>query len=179
MQGHAPHSLHMPTLLPPGPGPCCKSPWPHLDSHTFPLYVTLPHSSSLFPLLQGWAEPARFYDPILNIKMQFTSVADYAPFSVRKSALIDVGGIDEGLSEPGECGIFSDADLCMRLWASGYYVAHMYVPYGSDGEEGSSHGSLTGARWVGRVGLAPGQPGSWRRRAAAGAGQRTSCALRT
>jgi hypothetical protein len=100
----------------------------------------------LTPCSQGWAEAARFYDPILNLRVQFTSVADYAPFSVRKSALIDVGGVDEGLSEPGECGIYSDADLCMRLWASGYYVAHMYIPYSADGEEGSSHGKVTGAR---------------------------------
>jgi hypothetical protein len=61
-------------------------------------------------------------DPALGLKVQFASVADYAPFSMRKTAFVDVGGIDEGLSEPGECGIFSDNDLCMRLWTAGYQV---------------------------------------------------------
>jgi hypothetical protein len=34
---------------------------------------------------------------------------------VRATALAAVGGLDEGMARPGECGIFTDYELCMRL----------------------------------------------------------------
>ena len=54
----------------------------------------------------------------LGVPFQFVSVADFSPFAVRASALAAVGGLDEGMARPGECGIFTDYELCMRLWAS-------------------------------------------------------------
>lgn len=42
--------------------------------------------------------------------------------SLRRSAWQHVGGIDETMSEPGECGIMSDFELCTRMWLAGYQV---------------------------------------------------------
>ena len=63
-----------------------------------------------------------FRDPVTNIEVQFVQNADYAPFAMRKSAWRHVGGIDESLSEPGECGIWGDWELCTRMWLAGYQV---------------------------------------------------------
>ena len=51
-----------------------------------------------------------------GLPFQFVSVADYSPYAVRAEALRDIGGLDEGLAEEGECGIFTDYELSMRLW---------------------------------------------------------------
>ena len=59
-----------------------------------------------------------------GMPFQFVTVADYSPFAVRASALAVVGGMDEGMAAPGECGILADYDLCMRLWMAGWQVAH-------------------------------------------------------
>ena len=40
----------------------------------------------------------------------------------RKSALKYIGGIDETLSEPGECGIWGDWELSTRMWLAGFQV---------------------------------------------------------
>lgn len=43
----------------------------------------------------------------------------------------DFGGIDEGLSEPGECGIQSDYELSYRAWVAGWQVRRA-MAQGSD-----------------------------------------------
>lgn len=35
------------------------------------------------------------------------SVADYAPYGLRAEAFREIGGLDEGFAETGDCGIFS------------------------------------------------------------------------
>lgn len=73
---------------------------------------------------------------------QFVMLANFGPYALRRAAYVDVGGLDEGYTEPGQCGIFSDFDLSMRLWSAGYLVLHMYTPqshmFESDGEVGGS-----------------------------------------
>ena len=61
--------------------------------------------------------------------MQFVFAVDYAPVAVRKAAFQHVGGVDEGTSEPGECGIIGDWELSTRMWASGWQVC-MFVCVG-------------------------------------------------
>lgn len=50
---------------------------------------------------------AVFYFPRRGIPFQFVSVADYAPYALRASAFREIGGLDEGFANEGECGIFS------------------------------------------------------------------------
>jgi hypothetical protein len=72
-------------------------------------------------------------------------VADYAPYSFRRAAFLDIGGLDEGASEPGQCGIISD-------WEVG--------PAGA-GRGGRSWGQVMGAGRGGRSwgrGAGPGAP---------------------
>jgi len=66
-----------------------------------------------------------FRDPVTKVAMQFVFLADYAPVALRRTAFKAVGGIDEGLMEPGECAIQTDWELCKRLWLAGYQVAYM------------------------------------------------------
>ena len=47
---------------------------------------------------------------------------DMAPLALRRTALLQVGGFDETLSEPGMCGIISDWDLSQRMWVAGWAV---------------------------------------------------------
>ena len=53
------------------------------------------------------------------------SVADLAPFAFRSDAYLEVGGLDEGLAEPGECAIGQDYELSTRLWLSGWQVGRL------------------------------------------------------
>ncbi|GAX77116.1 hypothetical protein CEUSTIGMA_g4562.t1 [Chlamydomonas eustigma] len=67
-----------------------------------------------------------FRDPALGLDVQFVMLVDFAPMALLRSAFRYVGGLDEGLSEPGMCGIYSDFELSARLWAAGWQV--MYYP---------------------------------------------------
>ncbi|KAG1660176.1 hypothetical protein FOA52_005276 [Chlamydomonas sp. UWO 241] len=81
-----------------------------------------------------------FRDSALAMDVAFVPKVDMAPLAVRKSAWHYIGGMDESLTEPGECGILTDWDLCHRLWVSGWHV--MAVPatlMRHDAEEGSTH----------------------------------------
>jgi len=64
-----------------------------------------------------------FRDPSTNISMQFVQLVDFAPLAVRRTAFHHVGGLDEGLSDPGRCGVYSDFELSYRLWRAGWQVA--------------------------------------------------------
>ncbi|GAX76660.1 hypothetical protein CEUSTIGMA_g4106.t1 [Chlamydomonas eustigma] len=92
-----------------------------------------------------------FHDKELGIKAQFVAAADFAPLAVRKTVFEEVGGLDEGLSEEGVCGIFGDWDLVTRMWLSGWQVMYMDV----DGlqvdstSSGGTHKPETGDRcWL-------------------------------
>lgn len=49
-------------------------------------------------------------------------LVDYAPMAIRRSALQNVGWLDETLADPGECGIWSDWEISTRLWLAGWQV---------------------------------------------------------
>jgi hypothetical protein len=80
-------------------------------------------------------------------------VADFAPLSVRRAALLDVGGLDEGMAEPGQCGIASDWELCTRLWVAGWQVGYMHVETKQQGmgEQVPGLGALGRAGWALRL----------------------------
>ena len=59
-------------------------------------------------------------DPAHGLPFEFVSVADYAPYAVRREAYLEVGGMDEGVVEPGECGIMTDYELSLRFWMAGW-----------------------------------------------------------
>ena len=45
-------------------------------------------------------------DPALgNLPMQFVQLVDFGPMALLRAAFKHVGGLDEGLSRPGVCGI--------------------------------------------------------------------------
>ena len=67
-----------------------------------------------------------FKEPQLGFDFQFVGAVDLAPVSFRRAALLDVGGFDEGMSEPGQCGILSDWEISSRLWMAGWKVG--YIP---------------------------------------------------
>jgi len=79
-------------------------------------------------------------DPVLGLQLQFAQVVDMAPMAVRRSAYLHVGGLDETASEPGECGVMSDWDLCVRMWKAGWQVMTTRpVPMENDGQAGGTH----------------------------------------
>lgn len=99
-----------------GPEGSPLSPFPALPkSHPHP-----------FPTLQGNNNyGAHFIDGRTRVPSLFTQSVDYSPFAMRKTAWVSVGRIDETSSDQGECGIWSDWELCTRLWAAGWQVMAM------------------------------------------------------
>ncbi len=80
----------------------------------------------------------------------------------RRSMFHEIGGLDEGLSEPGQCGIWSDWEVCMRTWLAGYQVVHMAAPRNGDGTPGGTHRNVgVGGR---RGCCCCGRGGGWSRR---------------
>ncbi|GAX78604.1 hypothetical protein CEUSTIGMA_g6043.t1 [Chlamydomonas eustigma] len=92
-----------------------------------------------------------FKDPVLDLTMHFVEKVDMAPMVVRKSAFINIGGMDETTTEPGECGILTDWDLCIRMWVAGWQVmAAKQVIMGHDQEAGGTHKPETAERCWGK-----------------------------
>ena len=60
----------------------------------------------------------------LKLPMQFIGCVDIGPLVARRSAFIDVGGFDEGISPPGFPGIGLDFDISIRMWLRGWPVIH-------------------------------------------------------
>lgn len=78
-----------------------------------------------------------------GIPFQFVTMADFGPFAFRRSFFHEVGGLDEGMSDAGQCAHFLDFDLSMRLWVSGYQTGLLYMPpmheFRGDGNIGGTH----------------------------------------
>ncbi|KAG2439193.1 hypothetical protein HXX76_004556 [Chlamydomonas incerta] len=92
-------------------------------------------------------------DPKTGNNMMFAMQVDLAPIAFRRSALRLVGGFDEGLSDPGECGIWSDWELTIRMWVAGWHVAYMPLVSKSratPNETSGTHKPETGVRCWGR-----------------------------
>ena len=53
-----------------------------------------------------------FKDPAIGLEMQFAMLVDFAPMAILRSAFRYVGGLDEGMSEPGMCGICKRGGVC-------------------------------------------------------------------
>ena len=47
--------------------------------------------------------------------MQFAMLVDFAPMAILRSAFRYVGGLDEGMSEPGMCGICKRGGGCSEV----------------------------------------------------------------
>ncbi|GIL93289.1 hypothetical protein Vretifemale_20704, partial [Volvox reticuliferus] len=94
-----------------------------------------------------------FMDPNTTNNIIFAFQVDLAPLAIRRSAYKFVGGLDEGMSDPGECGIWSDWELSIRFWTAGWHVAYMPLirkAPSDPGEVGGTHKSETGVRCWGR-----------------------------
>ncbi|KAG1661003.1 hypothetical protein FOA52_007168 [Chlamydomonas sp. UWO 241] len=93
-----------------------------------------------------------FREPELGVGMAFAQVVDFGPLAVRASAFEAVGGLDEGLSDAGVCGIYSDWELSHRMWASGWHVAYMPLQGRKEDNQAESgtHKPETGVRCWGR-----------------------------
>ncbi|GLC37752.1 hypothetical protein PLESTB_001473200 [Pleodorina starrii] len=96
---------------------------------------------------------ANFMDPYTSNHMIFAFQVDLAPIAIRRTAYRAVGGLDEGMSDPGECGIWSDWELSIRFWTAGWHVAYMPLvrkAAGDPSEPGGTHKPETGVRCWGR-----------------------------
>ena len=49
-----------------------------------------------------------------------------APLAVRKSAYINVGGMDETMSEPGDCGTSAVTPACMHACIELHDIGHKF-----------------------------------------------------
>jgi GT2 family glycosyltransferase len=69
----------------------------------------------------------RFADPALSgAPFEWLSTFAFAPVAFRAAAFAAVGGLDESFAPlPGDCGIYADSEMSLRLWAAGWQVAHV------------------------------------------------------
>ncbi|GFR46805.1 hypothetical protein Agub_g8438 [Astrephomene gubernaculifera] len=90
-------------------------------------------------------------DPKTGVQWNFIHAADFAPLGIRATTYRALGGLDEGSSRPGDCGIWGDWELCARAWADGWHVGFMYVPGRlGDGQPGGTHTGATAEKCWGR-----------------------------
>jgi hypothetical protein len=77
-----------------------------------------------------------FKDPVSGLDFQFAGAMDFAPMTMRRSAYLDIGGIDEGMGEPGQCAIMSDWELSSRMWLAGWQMGYTWLSMQGDGATG-------------------------------------------
>jgi hypothetical protein len=63
-----------------------------------------------------------YLSPVTGRPFMYIAEAYVGPFFIRKSFYEAAGGFDHAYSEPGECGILFEADLCYRAWLAGWRV---------------------------------------------------------
>ncbi|CAI6001876.1 unnamed protein product [Closterium sp. NIES-65] len=73
----------------------------------------------------GWLWTHPSYDPRTSLRGFFAGVVDFAPFVMRRDVFLELGGLDEGLSARGECGIITDWHFTYRIWFGGYQVMNV------------------------------------------------------
>ncbi|GIL60741.1 hypothetical protein Vafri_15268 [Volvox africanus] len=102
--------------------------------------------------LERWPDTFMFSDPGTGNFFTFPLQVDYAPVALRRAALLSVGGVDEGMSDRGECGIMSDWELSVRFWTAGWQVGYMpLVMRGRvNNEDGTTHSPENVRRCWGR-----------------------------
>ncbi|GIL62921.1 hypothetical protein Vafri_17101 [Volvox africanus] len=90
-------------------------------------------------------------DPRTGVRWSFVQLVDFAPLAIRASAFSELGGLEEGFSRPGDCGIWGDWELCSRAWLAGWQVGYLYLEgRDGDGHEGGTHTSSNAERCWGR-----------------------------
>jgi GT2 family glycosyltransferase len=83
--------------------------------------------------LHDWPDAYESYnfllrDPITNVRMHFVTQANMAPMAFRRSPFLSLGGFDLGIyGQKGECGMFQDEDLSVRLTLAGYQIVHLFI----------------------------------------------------
>jgi glycosyltransferase involved in cell wall biosynthesis len=63
-----------------------------------------------------------FKDPVLGIPFMFVEGVSIGPIFYRRDAFLALGGFDLHFSRPGEPGILSDHDICLKAWLSARHV---------------------------------------------------------
>ncbi|GLI62803.1 hypothetical protein VaNZ11_005552 [Volvox africanus] len=90
-----------------------------------------------------WGQPGWDPDPRTGITWSFVHFADFAPMAIVASIFWELGGLEEGFSRPGDCGITGDWELCARAWVAGWQVGHFsWEGRKGDPEPGSTHTSV-------------------------------------
>ncbi|KXZ54429.1 hypothetical protein GPECTOR_5g82 [Gonium pectorale] len=90
-------------------------------------------------------------DPKTGVRWSFAQTVDFAPLAIRASVYRELGGLDEGISRNGECGIWGDWELCGRVWMAGWTVGYMFLDgRNGDGQPGGTHVGASGERCWGR-----------------------------
>ncbi|KAG2501262.1 hypothetical protein HYH03_001069 [Edaphochlamys debaryana] len=68
----------------------------------------------------------------------FAHMVDFAPLAFRAAAFWSVGGIEEGWSNRGDCGITTDFEISARAWLSGWLVGKMDLAKRDEGFKGGT-----------------------------------------
>eukprot|EP00873_Tetraselmis_striata_P028799 jgi/Tetstr1/449063/TSEL_036277.t1 len=85
--------------------------------------------------------PIPTLDPTTRIPFMFAYKVNAAPLIVRRSVLLELGGLHRELSCPGEAGIGFDFELSARMWAEGHQVGLFYSNF-----DRVAHGNPNGNR---------------------------------
>ncbi|GLI62809.1 hypothetical protein VaNZ11_005558 [Volvox africanus] len=97
----------------------------------------------------GWSHWAP--DSATGVKWTYAQTVDFAPMAIRASIYDAVGGLDEGTSRPGDCGIWGDWELSTRVWMDGWQVGYMFLEGRTgDGQPGTTHKGANGEKCWGR-----------------------------
>ncbi|KXZ54412.1 hypothetical protein GPECTOR_5g67 [Gonium pectorale] len=62
-----------------------------------------------------------------GVRWSFAMLVDFAPMAVRARLWREVGGLEEGWTRRGDCGIAGDWELCARAWVAGWQVGYMHI----------------------------------------------------
>eukprot|EP00897_Mesotaenium_endlicherianum_P000751 jgi/Mesen1/10677/ME000009S10468 len=113
--------------------------------------ANLPHyQSELAPERRSDdAKWMRHVDPVSGVNMRFVGLVDLGPIAFRRAAFAEIGGLDEGLSKPGEPAVWTDWHVALRMWLAGYQVAQMHMVTAftelGDKEDGAAEGAAGGS----------------------------------
>ncbi|KXZ54416.1 hypothetical protein GPECTOR_5g70 [Gonium pectorale] len=78
-----------------------------------------------------------------GVRWSFAMVVDFAPMAVRARLWREVGGLEEGWTRSGDCGIAGDFELSARAWVAGWQVGYMPIEGRTgDGQPGTTHSPL-------------------------------------
>ena len=63
-----------------------------------------------------------YEQPSLGLPFMFVEGVSIGPIFYRRDVFLALGGFDLRFSRPGEPGILSDDDMCLRAWLAGWQV---------------------------------------------------------